>query len=146
MILSAVIRRSQMSSQKVTLDNFASAVEKILDDYDHDVERNVKEITHKVAQTGAKALQSRSASTQFGKRRARRTGKYARGWSARSESGRLTVEEVIYNKDRYQIAHLLEHGYALRNGGRKAGVPHIAPVEQEIIRNYEEQIISVITK
>ena len=133
-----------MSSQKVTPDGFASAIEKILNDYDRDVEHNVKEITHKVAQAGAKEVQSRSASTQFAKKHSHRTGKYARGWTTKSESGRLTVEEVIYNKDRYQIAHLLEHGHALRNGGRKAGVPHIAPVEQEIIRNYEEQIISVI--
>ena len=47
---------------------------------------------------------------------------------------------VVHSKNRYQLAHLLEHGHALRNGGRYDGVVHIAPAEQKGIEQLKEEI------
>lgn len=60
-----------------------------------------------------------------------RTGAYKKSWTAKriaETSNSLTM--VVHSKNRYQVAHLLEHGHAKRGGGRVAAIPHIAPAEQ----------------
>lgn len=69
------------------------------------------------------------------------TGAYAKSWAARKT--RETAESltmVVHSKNRYQIAHLLEHGHAKRGGGRVAARPHIAAAEQAGIKKLEDDI------
>ena len=69
------------------------------------------------------------------------TGKYAKSWTVKTvseDSNSLTV--VVHSKNRYQIAHLLEHGHAKRNGGRVAARPHIAPAEEKALDTLEHDI------
>ena len=69
------------------------------------------------------------------------TGKYAKSWTAkkvRETSQTLTM--VVHSKNRYQLAHLLEHGHAKRGGGRVSGKTHIAPAEQMGIEQLENAI------
>ena len=61
----------------------------------------------------------------------KRTGRYAKSWTAKkTKENSHTLEMTVHSKNLYQIAHLLEHGHAKRNGGRVPGKPHIAPAEE----------------
>lgn len=60
-----------------------------------------------------------------------RTGRYAKSWTTKkTKENSHSLEMTVHSKNRYQIAHLLEHGHAKRNGGRVEGKPHIAPAEE----------------
>lgn len=70
-----------------------------------------------------------------------RTGKYRSGWAVKKDAAsRLRTEAIVHNRSRYQLAHLLEKGHALRGGGRAPAFPHIEPAEKKAIKNMEEAI------
>lgn len=59
------------------------------------------------------------------------TGKYKKSWSVKNvREDSESIDLVVHSRNRYQIAHLLEHGHAKRGGGRVAAKPHIAAAEQ----------------
>ncbi|MGF3066951.1 HK97 gp10 family phage protein [Facklamia sp. P12950] len=70
------------------------------------------------------------------------TGKYSKSWSVKKEKETSnSIELVVHSKNRYQLAHLLEKGHVLRQGGRVSGRPHIAPAEEKGVRELEENIM-----
>lgn len=59
------------------------------------------------------------------------TGKYKKSWSVKNvHEDSESIDLVVHSRNRYQIAHLLEHGHVKRGGGRVAAKPHIAAAEQ----------------
>lgn len=107
-------------------------VDAIFKDYSEEVFKTTKEVVKDVAKQAVKKLRSESP---------KRTGKYRKGWAQKVEQGKIEASAVIYGKTgTYQIAHLLEFGHAKRGGGRVAGIPHIAPVEEWAVQEVQNEI------
>ena len=73
------------------------------------------------------------------------TGKYKKSWSVKNiREDSESIELVVHSRNRYQIAHLLEHGHAKRGGGRVAAKPHIASAEQrgneKLVQTIEQKL------
>lgn len=121
-------------SKKVTVDGLADAINKELKEYAESTSESVKDA---VKNTGKSVRKDISAAAP------KRTGAYAKSWSVKTTKETSTSLQVtVYSRNRYQIAHLLEHGHAKRGGGRVSAQPHIAPAEER----GEKQLESLIRK
>lgn len=73
------------------------------------------------------------------------TGAYAKSWSVKkTKETPNSLEVTVHSKNRYQLAHLLEHGHAKRGGGRVAARPHIAKAEENAIDTLEQEILKAL--
>lgn len=85
----------------------------------------------------------------------KRSGAYAKGWRKKQiYETRAKKQNTVYNAKKHQLTHLLEKGHRRKNTDR-AGVTHtsrtpttaprvhIAPVEQQMIKDLEEKIKKV---
>lgn len=116
--------------------NLQKEVDKILTQYEAEVREALKEVVPAVAKEAAKKLRKESP---------KKTGEYAKGWTAKVETGRVTSSAVVYGKKgTYPLAHLLEHGHAKRNGGRVAPIAHIKPVEEWTIQELQDRVKEAI--
>lgn len=111
---------------------------KELRQYSDELNEEIKADTLKVAKETVKQLKETSP---------KKTGAYAKSWSQKeSVKGTHVSKRVVYNKDHYQLTHLLEKGHAKKNGGRVQAYPHIRPAEEKAIKNLEEEIVKSIKK
>ena len=118
---------------KCTIDNLAKTIMEGPQEYADVASADVKTAVRKAGKN-VKAEISANAP--------KRTGAYAKSWTVKTEKETAnSLEVVVHSKNRYQIAHLLEHGHAKRGGGRVAGIPHIAPAEEKAVKQLEENIM-----
>ena len=109
-------------NEKVSIDGLRDAVMKGLKEYADLAADDMKDAVKDTAKSVKKDIQSGAPV---------RTGKYKKSWSVKTVSEDAeSIDLVVHSRNRYQIAHLLEHGHAKRGGGRVAARPHIAPAEQ----------------
>lgn len=126
-----------MARTKLTVENFAAEINKALDKYAEDVTLDVADVCKEVGKKGATLLKNKSNETFKARSGVRRYGSY---WTYTvDESHRLKTTVTIHNL-KPGLPHLLENGHAKRGGGRVAGRPHIAPVEEEVIRTVESEV------
>ena len=128
-------------AKRIPIDRLSAEVEKILNEYGENVQQNLGDIVKAMSKKGAQALRSQSKATFNGK-------DYSKGWTSQEETGRLSAQGTIYNKDLPGLPHLLEHGHALRRGGRSIGKgsvdgrEHIKTVEDALIKEFEQKVKS----
>lgn len=114
--------------------NFADYVEKMLMEYGVNVADAVDTSCREVAKEAVQKLKDQSPKGT--------KGKYAKGWAAKFEKGRLQTSATVYGKSgTYQLAHLLEHGHARRGGGRVGAIVHIKPVEEWAMDEVQDRVI-----
>ena len=121
-----------MAGKKVSVDGLADAVAGMLDEYARATEQDMKKAVRDAGNTVKKAI---------GEGAPVKTGKYAKSWEVKTTKETANALEVtVHSRNRYQLAHLLEHGHAKRNGGRTRAIPHIAPAEQQGIEQLERDL------
>lgn len=119
--------------KRTPIDKLTQTVSKVLEEYGEEVQDKLDEIVPKLTKKGAQTLRQQSKATFGG------TGKYASGWTTQIETGRVSTQGTIYNKTP-GLPHLLEYGHALRQGGRTKGRPHIKPVEEALVKEFESKV------
>lgn len=118
---------------KVTVDRMADAVMEGLEEYNQLAADTVKKAVKRAGTTVRKEIESTAPQN---------TGKYAKSWRSRTTAeSASSIHVTVYSPSRYMLAHLLEHGHALRNGGRTRAFPHIAPAEEAGDKQLEADII-----
>lgn len=118
---------------KVTVNQMADAIMEGLEEYNQLAADTVKKAVKRAGTTVRKEIENTAP---------QKTGKYAKSWRSRTTAESATSLHVtVYSPSRYMLAHLLEHGHALRNGGRTRAFPHIAPAEEIGDKQLEADII-----
>ena len=116
-----------------------------IDDMAAEIMRGLTEYAD-LADTAMKAAVKKTATSvkkEISANAPKKSGRYQKSWAAKKvKENSHTLEMTVHSKNRYQIAHLLEHGHAKRGGGRVAAIPHIAPAEQ----HGEEMLETLIEK
>ena len=116
-------------AKKVNIDGLADAVMKELEEYAEIIDTDMRKAVTKAGQTVRKDIMAGAP---------KRHGDYSRSWSTKkTKQTSRSLEVTVYSRNRYQLAHLLEHGHAKRNGGRTRAFPHILPAQEA----GEEQLI-----
>ncbi len=121
-----------MANQTVKIGDLADAVMSGLAQYADLATSSMKAAVKKSAKSVKDEI-SASAPKQ--------TGKYAKSWGTKvTKESANTLEVTVHSRNRYQIAHLLEHGHAKRNGGRVSAQPHIGQAEQRGVAALEDEL------
>lgn len=121
-----------MASDRIRTDKLASAIMDGLKEYADLAADDMKKAVKKAGTAVRKEIQQNAPSD---------TGTYAKSWAVKTEKESSdSIQLIVHSKNRYQLAHLLEHGHAKRGGGRVAGKSHIAPAEKNAVRQLEEEI------
>lgn len=118
--------------QTVKIDKLAETIMQGLTEYAETSTEVVKQSVQEVSKEVKKDIADNAP---------KRTGTYKKSWATKkTKETANTLVMTVHSKNRYQIAHLLEHGHAKRGGGRVAARPHIAPAEEAGVLSLQHKI------
>ena len=123
-------------NRTVSIDEMDSAIMEELEKYAELASDDLKAAVKETAASVRKDIQAGAPVD---------TGKYKKSWSVKNvHEDSESIDLVVHSRNRYQIAHLLEHGHAKRGGGRVAAKPHIASAEQrgneKLVQTIEQKL------
>ena len=72
------------------------------------------------------------------------TGEYAKGWTSRKEAKHGEYRQIVHNKNKPSLVHLLEFGHAKKGGGRVEGKSHVRPAAERHIGGFEKRIKEIV--
>lgn len=128
---------------ETTPDKLSQDLQKIVSDYLNQSVNRVDVVLKQVGNKGRNAVRREARAQIVPSRR-----KYANGWQYKMVGNRWASEVIIYAGKQPGMTHLLEHGHALRSGGRSVGNtnarPHILPVQEKIEREIIGDIMRVL--
>lgn len=94
--------------RRISIDALADTVMECLNDYADVSAEGMKKAVRKAGNTVKK---------EIGANAPKDTGAYAKSWAVKNTKETANALEVtVYSRNKYQLAHLLEHGHAKRNG------------------------------
>ena len=127
------------NSSTIDVGDLSATVNKILDKYGDNVRKATGELIKKAAKEAKDDVKNGAPV---------RTGRYKKSWSVKIEEGSAGLYTIarVHNRDRYQIAHLLEKGHAKRGGGRVPGRAHIKPAEEAAVEKVQEGVEEIAQK
>ena len=111
-----------MAADRCSIDQMAHVIMEGLQEYADLAAEDMKDAVKKAGNSAKKDIQANAPE---------KTGAYQKSWAVKTvRENASAMEVVVYSRNRYQLAHLLEFGHALRQGGRTRAFPHIAPAEE----------------
>lgn len=129
-----------MAKKNVKPSDLAAAVLKEMENYTEEVTAAIETATKKILKESRADVSAKSP---------KRTGAYSKDWAVQYIKGKNFIEGRVYNRDHYQLTHLLENGHVIKNGtgrtfGRVAAREHIGPVNDRAQQELEEAIKEAI--
>lgn len=133
-----------MGRKKITVEQLRDEVNKIMEDYEKHAQSCLNEAATNYGKIAVREL--KDSSPVAPKEEVKTPGRYKKGWAYKKEKSRLGVSVTVYNKTDGALTHLLEHGHALRQGGRSPANKHIAPVESEVTHDFFVNVEEKLSK
>lgn len=129
-----------MAVESVKPEEFASALCKILSEWEglvaSDVERVTREMSKETRDRVKRNIKTKGLI---------RTGAYLKSWRVKTKSLPRGISATIYAAaPSHRLTHLLEKGHAKVGGGRVPAYPHISEAERWAVREYEERLKEAI--
>ncbi len=127
-------------SKLVGVMNFQTECSRLLSQYGKDARIALNDSLPEAAKIAVKMIRGNSRKA---------SGRYAKGWTSKAETFRgIGTTYVVYNKDRYRVAHLLENPHKIKNKrgeyGKTTGDHVIADAEtyttEWLIQDVEKRI------
>jgi hypothetical protein len=111
----------------VKIDDLSNEIAKQLQQFTSFVEEELEATKDEVTKEAVSLLKQNSPVL---------TGDYKKGWRRK----KIGKDIIIHNATDYQLTHLLENGHVKAEGGRVAAKVHIRPVEEKIVKDFEDRV------